>query len=78
MLLNQPNVSFWPRSSNAKPVDPLRTCQTQIIQRAIVDAEIQPDLRVEMLQALKAVVRVADRATVEFDMARDVIKRAEG
>ncbi len=59
-------------------MDPLRTCQTQIIQRAIVDAEIQPDLRVEMLQALKAVVRVADRATVEFDMARDVIKRAEG
>jgi len=50
----------------------------QIIQRAIVAGEIEPDLRAEMLEALKGVVAVADRATVEFDRARDVIRRAEG
>ncbi len=49
----------------------------QIIQRAIVSGEIEPDLRGEMLEALKGVVAVADRATVEFDRARDVIRRAE-
>ncbi len=49
----------------------------QIIQRAIVSGEIEPDLRVEMLAALKGVVAVADRKTVEFDRARDVIRRAE-
>jgi hypothetical protein len=32
----------------------------------------------QMLEALEAVVRVADRATVEFDMARAVIKAAKG
>ena len=31
----------------------------------------------KMLEALKAVVRVADRATVEFDLARAAIKDAE-
>ncbi len=31
----------------------------------------------EMLEALRAVVRVADRATVEFDMARAAIAKAE-
>ena len=31
-----------------------------------------------MLEALEAVVRVADRATVEFDMARAAIKAAKG
>lgn len=32
----------------------------------------------DMLAALKAVVSVADRATVEFDMARAAIAKAEG
>lgn len=32
----------------------------------------------QMLEALEAVVRVADRATVEFDMARAAIKAAKG
>lgn len=32
----------------------------------------------QMLEALVAVVRVADRATVEFDMARAAIKAAKG
>ena len=32
----------------------------------------------ELLEALKAVVRVADRATVEFDLARAAIAKAEG
>lgn len=32
----------------------------------------------EMLEALKGVVRVADRKTVEFDAARAAIARAEG
>lgn len=30
----------------------------------------------ELLEALQAVVRVADRATVEFDMARTAIAKA--
>lgn len=34
-------------------------------------------LESEMLEALKGVVRVADRATMEFDAARAVIARAE-
>jgi hypothetical protein len=32
----------------------------------------------QMLEALEAVVRVADRATVEFNMARAAIKAAKG
>ena len=32
----------------------------------------------ELLEALKAVVSVADRATVEFDMARAAIAKATG
>ena len=32
----------------------------------------------DLLEALKAVVRVADRATVEFDLARAAIAKAEG
>jgi hypothetical protein len=32
----------------------------------------------DLLEALQAVVRVADRATVEFDMARAAIARALG
>lgn len=32
----------------------------------------------DLLQALKAVVSVADRATVEFDMARAAISKATG
>lgn len=36
------------------------------------------DLVSEMLEALEAVVRVADRATVEFDMARAAIAKAKG
>ena len=32
----------------------------------------------ELLEALQAVVRVADRATVEFDMARAAIAKATG
>lgn len=32
----------------------------------------------ELLEALLAVVRVADRATVEFDMARAAIAKATG
>jgi len=32
----------------------------------------------DMLEALRAVVRVADRATVEFDLARAAIAKAEG
>lgn len=37
------------------------------------------DAIVELVTALKAVVRVADRATVEFDMAREAIaKYGEG
>lgn len=32
----------------------------------------------ELLEALEAVVRVADRATVEFDMARAAIAKAKG
>lgn len=48
----------------------------RIVQRAIVDGELQPDLFGEMLAALKGVVAVADRKTVEFDRARDVIRRA--
>jgi hypothetical protein len=32
----------------------------------------------DLLEALQAVVRVADRATVEFDMARAAIARAIG
>ena len=37
-------------------------------------ANAAPDL----LEALKGVLRVADRATVEFDAARDAITKAEG
>jgi len=70
--------SYLPDPTEAEQADLSEAVKTkQIIQNAIVDGEIQPDLRVEMLEALKAVVRVADRATVEFDMARDVIRRAE-
>lgn len=36
------------------------------------------DAAPDMLAALKAVVTVADRKTVEFDMARAAIARAEG
>jgi len=32
----------------------------------------------ELLEALKGVIRVADRATVEFDAARAAIAKAEG
>ncbi|CAM4031040.1 hypothetical protein [Ectopseudomonas alcaliphila] len=32
----------------------------------------------DLLEALEAVVRVADRATVEFDMARAAIAKARG
>lgn len=32
----------------------------------------------ELLEALKAVISVADRATVEFDMARAAIAKATG
>lgn len=32
----------------------------------------------ELLEALQAVVRVADRATVEFDAARAAIAKANG
>lgn len=49
----------------------------RIIQHAIVAGELEPDVRVEMLEALKGVVAVAGRKTVEFDRARDVIRRAE-
>lgn len=35
------------------------------------------ELEKEMLAALKAVVAVADRKTVEFDMAHEAIKKAE-
>jgi hypothetical protein len=37
-----------------------------------------PDLFLEMLTALEAVVKVADRATVEFDLARAAIAKATG
>ncbi|WP_143281616.1 hypothetical protein [Caballeronia cordobensis] len=42
-----------------------------------------PDMRLmaaapDLLEALKAVVSVADRATVEFDMARAAIAKATG
>lgn len=61
---------------NVKLMDALET--KRIVQHAIVDGELQPDLQPEMLAALKGVVAVADRKTVEFDRARDVIRRAEG
>lgn len=41
-------------------------------------AEPFSNLAGEMLEALEAVVRVADRATVEFDMARAAIAKAKG
>jgi hypothetical protein len=36
------------------------------------------DIITELLAALNGVVRVADRATIEFDAARAAITKAEG
>ncbi len=70
--------SYLPDPTEAEQRDLSEALEVkQIIQRAIVDGELQPDLRGEMLEALKGVVAVADRKTVEFDRARDVIRRAE-
>ena len=44
--------------------------------RAAAKSEPEP-VNAEMLVALKAVVRIADRSTVEFDAARAAISRAE-
>lgn len=40
--------------------------------------DARDELIAEMLEALRGVVRVADRTTVEFDAARTAIARAEG
>jgi hypothetical protein len=53
--------------STGNPDDDLRDANALLIAAA-------PDL----LAALKAVVRVADRKTVEFDAARAAIAKAEG
>ena len=51
------------------------------------DEEIREGIRIaanliaaapDLLEALKAVVRIADRKTVEFDAARTAIAKAEG
>lgn len=53
----------------------------EIAEKMIIDADqrekILFDQREELLSALKGVVRVADRATVEFDAARSAIAKAE-
>lgn len=50
-----------------KPCDPISEANARLISAA-------PD----MLAALEAVVRVADRKTVEFDAARAAISKAKG
>jgi hypothetical protein len=57
--------------------------QIDIYRQDVAAHEVSPfderdELVAEMLAALKGVVRVADRATVEFDAARAVIAKAEG
>jgi len=52
-------------------VDGYYACQNEADARLIAAAP-------ELLEALKAVVSVADRATVEFDMARAAIAKATG
>ncbi len=70
--------SYLPNPTEAEQADLIAAMEVkQIVQAAIVAGEIEPDLRGEMLEALKGVVAVADRKTVEFDRARDVIRRAE-
>ncbi|MFU1927529.1 hypothetical protein ACLQ9J_04270 [Bordetella hinzii] len=42
------------------------------------DADGMQEQRDELLEALEGVLRVADRATVEFDAARAAIRKAKG
>lgn len=46
---------------------------TEYIRKDVADAE-----KAELLEALEAVVRVADRKTDEFDQARAAIAKARG
>jgi hypothetical protein len=67
-----------------------RNGQHQICQGPVLGAPVTPPneerkanamliaAAPEMLEALRGVIRVADRATVEFDAARIAIAKAEG
>lgn len=61
-----------PTMSNGEPEFGWRQHEAPPIQKEAAD------LIEQMLAALKKVVEVADRATVEFDMARAAIAKAEG
>lgn len=61
---------------NPSYIDALRHFDTsEVIQWMI---SYHQEVNAELLEALQAVVRVADRATDEFDMARAAIAKALG
>jgi len=66
-----PNVKFWIDANGIPVADVKLNGQPEANARLMASSP-------ELLAALKAVVSVADRATVEFDMARAAIAKAEG